>query len=37
VGPHFGPRGEIFAIGAELHTGHPGGSILKLRVALSGA
>jgi hypothetical protein len=37
VGPHFGPRGEIFAIGAEGHTGAPGGSILKLKVALPGA
>jgi 6-bladed beta-propeller len=37
VGPHFGPRGEAFAIDADLHTGHPDGSILKLKVALPGA
>jgi hypothetical protein len=37
VGPHFGPRGEIFAIGAEGATGAPGGPILKLTAALPGA
>lgn len=37
VGPQFGPRGEVFAMSAELHTGHPDGSILKLKVAMPGA
>jgi hypothetical protein len=37
VGPHFGPHGEAFAIVAKADTGTPGGSIVKLKVALPGA
>jgi hypothetical protein len=36
VGPHFGPHGEIFAIGAEGAQAHPGGPIFKLKMALPG-
>jgi DNA-binding beta-propeller fold protein YncE len=36
VGPHFGPRGEIFAIAAEGDTGGPGDAILRLTMARPG-
>jgi hypothetical protein len=36
AGPHFGPRGEIFAIGAFGAEAHPGGPILKLKMNLPG-
>jgi hypothetical protein len=36
AGPHFGPRGEIFAIGAKGAEAHPGGPIFKLKMPLPG-
>ena len=36
VAPRFGPRGEAFAIGAEIGTADPDGPILKLNATLPG-